>query len=354
MNLLLTILVTLSVPIRAPVRHSGLGSSMVAVFSPGNVRPHTFWKNSCTMPYFWVLDSPRLMPTLGQEGLPAACLPGHVSPLQSDSMLEVCSTTLKRLDRPSLRPLSTGLSRVVVDRAHADPLWAMLRFGRFHMLRSLEEVEDVSSLEDEDEAETLLVSLGEPYFGEQQGRSMRPCTFSSDEEIWRDRAEVSEVDGRGDHTLPWNPAPLEAEEAGLSVCKPTLTNLAVCVPVLVKPTVWLPVSLLHFLSRELERIACRTQLVISFMSSLRFAEISSVWRAPELPVLPSSRSLCCWDNELSHCSYEDDNCDDEVCVGWGGTAWSELVALKNLSPSWVSFKLRSLTFLSILLTAGGL
>lgn len=43
------------------------------------------------------------------------------SALQRDSVLPECSTTLKRLDRPSVRPLRTGLSLVVVDRAQAEP-----------------------------------------------------------------------------------------------------------------------------------------------------------------------------------------------------------------------------------------
>lgn len=74
------------------------------------------------------------------------------------------------------------------------------RVFRFQTLRSLEDTEDVSSLEEE--VETLRVSLGEPYFGEQQGLSMRLWTLSSDEEICLDRAETSEVDERGDHAFP--------------------------------------------------------------------------------------------------------------------------------------------------------
>lgn len=176
---------------------------MVPFLSPGPagpVLPHTLRKNSWTIPYFCVPVSPMLMPMLGQEGLPAACLPGHVSPFHKDSILEECSTTLKRLDRPSFSPLSTGLSRVVVDRAHAEPFCDPLRLGKFQTLRSLDDVEEVSSLEDD--VETLRVSLGDPYFGEQHGRSMRLCTFSSDVEIWRDLADAREEEGRGDHTFP--------------------------------------------------------------------------------------------------------------------------------------------------------
>lgn len=44
-----------------------------------------------------------------------------ISPLQSDSVLPECSTTLKRLESPSVSPLRTGLSLVVVERAQAEP-----------------------------------------------------------------------------------------------------------------------------------------------------------------------------------------------------------------------------------------
>lgn len=81
-----------------------------------------------------------------------------------------------------------------------------------------------------------------------------------------------------------------------------------------------PGSLL-FLSSEEERMACLTQLVISFMSSLRLAEISPMWKsgkeaeggkvttvlaeaAAETARLSRS-SRCCEDSELSHCSYEE-------------------------------------------------
>lgn len=98
---------------------------------------------------------------------------------------------------------------------------------------------------------------------------------------------------------------------------------------------WLPGSLPDFLSRDEERMAWRTHLVISFMSSLKLAEISPIsrpWKAEEdvipsttlpaelptplltttgiecamQPLLLSSSSLCCLDSELSHCSYEDE------------------------------------------------
>lgn len=76
------------------------------------------------------------------------------SPLQSDSVLPECSTTLKRLERPSVRQLRTGLSLVVVERAQAEPpppptgLW-----WRLHRLRSLEED---SSLEVEPKENSLI------------------------------------------------------------------------------------------------------------------------------------------------------------------------------------------------------
>lgn len=60
--------------------------------------------------------------------------------------------------------------------------------------------------------ETRRWSFGEPYLGEQHGLSMRLCTLSSDVEICRVRAEASEEvvvdEGRGDHALECNPAPL--------------------------------------------------------------------------------------------------------------------------------------------------
>lgn len=62
-------------------------------------------------------------------------------------MLPECSTTLKRLDRPSVRPLRTGLSLVVVDRAQAEPPPPlMVRCWRLQRLRSLE-VDVPSSLD---------------------------------------------------------------------------------------------------------------------------------------------------------------------------------------------------------------
>lgn len=86
-------------------------------------------------------------------------------------------------------------------------------------------------------------------------------------------------------------------------------------------------------------MAWRTQLVISFMSSLKFAEISPIskpWKEDVIPsttllaepltpllttlgnelvkqpFLLSSNSLCCLDSELSHCSYEDEK-EGEGC-----------------------------------------
>lgn len=71
---------------------------------------------------------------------------------------------LKRLERPSLMVVWTGLSRVVVERAHADsllPFWGVVGVGARPVLGS-------SVLLDVD---ILRCSLGEPYFGEQQGLS---------------------------------------------------------------------------------------------------------------------------------------------------------------------------------------
>lgn len=196
-NLLLTILVTLSLlppnPAKAPSpptpagTHSGFGSSTLlnAPLSPGRVTPpwlrllQTFLKNSWTRPpYRWEPDSgPQTAPT---EGFPAAggCRAGLAawlappSPLQSDSVLPECSTTLKRLERPSVRPFRTGLSLVVVERAQAEPPPPLMGLcWRLHRLRSLEE-EVPSNLEVEPE-DTLRCSFGDPYFGEQHGLSMR-------------------------------------------------------------------------------------------------------------------------------------------------------------------------------------
>lgn len=77
------------------------------------------------------------------------------SPRQSDSVLPECSTTLKRLERPSVRPLRTGLSLVVVERAQAEPPPPpMVRCWRLHRLRSLEE-EVPSSLDVEPKNRTV-------------------------------------------------------------------------------------------------------------------------------------------------------------------------------------------------------
>lgn len=79
-----------------------------------------------------------------------------ISVLQSDSVLPECSTTLKRLERPSVRPFRTGLSLVVVERAHAEPPPPLMGLcWRLHKLRSL--LEDVpSSLEVEPESRRSL------------------------------------------------------------------------------------------------------------------------------------------------------------------------------------------------------
>ncbi|TNN88479.1 hypothetical protein EYF80_001261 [Liparis tanakae] len=76
---------------------------------------------------------------------------------------------LKRLERPSLMVVWTGLSRVVVERAHADsllPFCGVVGAGARVGVGS-------SALLDVD---SLRWSLGEPYFGEQQGRSNLLCT----------------------------------------------------------------------------------------------------------------------------------------------------------------------------------
>ena len=79
-------------------------------------------------------------------------------------MLPECSTTLKRLDRPSFRPLSTGLSRVVVERAQADPPPPPPPRGlccRLHRLRSREgPPSDSLGVEPERPAETRQSEAG--------------------------------------------------------------------------------------------------------------------------------------------------------------------------------------------------
>lgn len=227
MNLLLTMRVTLSLPPPSPAsapspgpadRHSGLGSSTpprtpresLWALSPARGTPawprplHTFLKNSWTRPYRWDPDSD----TQTAEGFPAGggCRAGLAPPslLHRDSVLPECSTTLKRLDSPSVSPLRTGLSLVVVDRAQAEPPPPPMGLcWRLHRLRSLEDVEP-SSLEVDPE-ETRRCSFGDPYLGEQQGLSMRLWTLSNDVEICRDRADangdVVVGDGRGDQAL---------------------------------------------------------------------------------------------------------------------------------------------------------
>lgn len=259
-----------------------LPSSPVGSFFSGGAvglcaRPQTFLKNSCTRPYLGASGLARLLS--GQPGF------------QMDSVLPACSTTLNKLDKPSLILLRTGLSRVVVERAQAEPF--CLLWCRFQRLLSLE----ASSLE-----EDLLWSFGEPYFGEQHGRSILEWTLSREEEICLLRTDTSE-ELRGDQLLLCTPLP-----RGKSVCRPMLTVWMVCVPTWASPTVWLE-ALFTFLSSELERMACRTQLVISFMSSLMLPEISrscsdggkrGTGGTVLSTVLPSSSSRCCLEKLHSH------------------------------------------------------
>ena len=93
---------------------------------------------------------------------PRAPLLPAASPLPSDSMLPECSTTLKRLDSPSFSPLSTGLSRVVVERAQADPPPPPRGLCcRLHRLRSREgPPSDSLGVEPERPAETRQSNAG--------------------------------------------------------------------------------------------------------------------------------------------------------------------------------------------------
>lgn len=75
------------------------------------------------------------------------------------------SMMLKRLERPSLMVVCTGLSRVVVERAQADsllPFCGVVGVGARELLFARSFL-----LEDDG----LRCSLGEPYLGEQHGRS---------------------------------------------------------------------------------------------------------------------------------------------------------------------------------------
>ena len=83
--------------------------------------------------------------------------------------------------------------------------------------------------------DTRRCSFGEPYFGEQQGRSTRPWTLSRDVEICRVRADAREdtaVAGewRGDQALECSPWGTLGADPKPSVWSPTLAHcVAVCV-----------------------------------------------------------------------------------------------------------------------------
>ena len=141
---------------------------------------------------------------------------------------------LKRLERPSLMLVWTGLSLVVVERAQADsllPFWGVVGVGD-------REVAGRSALL---EVESLRWSLGEPHLGEQQGLSN---LFWTTGEYW-----IFLMLREGEE-MGVEPPPLGVRQRwGLlvrflsaSVCRPTLMVWVVWVPRVVKQLVWHAVS----------------------------------------------------------------------------------------------------------------
>ena len=138
---------------------------------------------------------------------------------------------LKRLERPSLMAVCTGLSLVVVERAQADPLhpfWAspreVLLFGCSALGRG------------------FLCSLGDPYLGEQHVRSNLACTFSMAGATCLllrpregDDAGVAPPPAFGVRHL-WGLLVMALPRRA-SVCRPMLMVWTVCVPVVRDPLV---------------------------------------------------------------------------------------------------------------------
>ncbi len=117
----------------------------------------------------------------GEGSNPLSCSLLPPSPLQSDSVLPECSTTQKRLERPSVRPLRTGLSLVVVERAQAEPPPPLMDLcWRLQRLRSLEE-EAPSSLEVEPKDRTVgypVIPNSNAYIQDLWSILMVPCSQS--------------------------------------------------------------------------------------------------------------------------------------------------------------------------------
>lgn len=168
---------------------------------------------------------------------------------------------LKRLERPSLMVVWTGLSRVVVERAHADSLLpfcgvvgveARLALGRSVLL----------------DVDNFLWSLGEPYLGEQQGRSN--LLWTTGEycilRVFREGEEMGVPPPFGVRQR-WG---LLVRFLSRSVWRPTLMVWVVCVPRVVNPLVWQAVS--RTTGPGGERMAFLTEMATSFMSSLKFLE----------------------------------------------------------------------------------
>lgn len=138
---------------------------------------------------------------------------------------------LKRLERPSLMVVCTGLSLVVVERAQADslnPFWVMpgevLLFGWSVFERG------------------FLCSLGEPYLGEQQVRSNLACTFSMAGATCL-LLRLREGEDTGVVPPPafgvrhlWGLLVMPLARRA-SVCRPTLIVWIVCVPAVLDPLV---------------------------------------------------------------------------------------------------------------------
>lgn len=112
----------------------------------------------------------------------------------------------------------------------------------------------------------LRCNFGEPYLGEQHGRSNLLCTTGEycTFLVPRDGDEMGVPPPFGVRQR-WG---LLVRFRSRSVCRPTLMVWVVWVPRVVKPLVWQAVS--RTASPGGDRMALRTEMATSFMSSLRF------------------------------------------------------------------------------------
>ncbi len=187
----------------------------------------------------------------------------------------VWSMMLKRLERASLMVVWTGLSLVVVERAQADSLFPFCCWAVVVEVGARIWLVGCSDLP---EFEGFRWSLGEPYFGEQHGRSNLACTTGEYCIFLRLReGDEMGVEPPLGVRQRWG---LLVRVRRASVCNPTLKVWVVCVPCVVKPFVW------HAMSRsclsggldpdaEGDRMAFRAENAFSFMSSLKFRNSSS-------------------------------------------------------------------------------